>query len=64
MKQQKNPNILMLSIAGKKFQVDFENYKPRSAEFLKIKFAENRRKGPLGQLLVVQKYLKAEGFIR
>jgi hypothetical protein len=64
MKQQKNPNILTLSIAGKKFQVDFENYKSRSAESLTIKFSENRRKVSSSQRFVVLKYLQAEGFIR
>jgi hypothetical protein len=64
MKQQKNTNILILSLGGKKFQVDFEDYKLKSAESLQIKFAQNRRKVPPGQRLVVQNYLKAEGFIR
>jgi hypothetical protein len=64
MKQQKSPHSLILSLAGKKFQVDFENYKPKSAEYLKIKFVETRRKVPLAQRLVVQNYLTAEGFIR
>ncbi len=64
MKQQKSPNILSFFLAGKKFQVDFENYKPRSAESVTIKFAEKRRKVSLSQRAVVLKYLQAEGFIR
>ena len=64
MKQQKNPNILTLSIAGKKFQVDFENYKSRSAESQTIKFAEKRCKVSTTQRFDVLKYLQGEGFIR
>jgi hypothetical protein len=64
MKQQKDPNTLTLSLAGKKFQVDFENYKPKSAESLTIRFAENRRKVSSSQSFVVLKYLQAEAFIR
>jgi hypothetical protein len=64
MKQQKKPNILTLSIAGKKFQVDFENYKSRSAESLTIKFTDKRCKVSSSQRFVVLKYLQGEGFIR
>ena len=61
MKQQKIQNIIRLSLAGNKFQVDFENDNPRT---LTIKFAENRRKVSSSQRSVVLNYLQAEGFIR
>jgi hypothetical protein len=64
MNKIKNPNAILISFNGKRFEVKRKTQSALSIDNAVIKIAKSRRKPTAAECRVVRNYLQAEGFFR
>ncbi len=64
MNKIKNPNAILISLNGKRFEVTSKTQYALSMDNAVIKIAKSRRKPTAALCRIVRNYLQAEGFFR